>query len=257
MDQRERYLDEPEGIRLALSALQSRLWTALPCVVTAFPCASGISEMMLDCQPTIAGTVLNAQGSFDTLKMPLLINVPISWAGGGGVTLTFPIKPGDECLVVFASRCIDSWWQRGALAGVLSVPPDQRMHNLSDGFAIVGVRSLPREYAVNPLYAELSTDDGLAAIALNPLTHEIRVQTEVGSVNVVADTGNVNVVTGGSINMNGVTIDKLGNMTVPGNITSAKTVTGQTQVVAGVGGAAVHLTTHNHPSNGAPPTPGS
>ena len=29
--------------------------------------------------------------------------------GGGGFALTFPVAAGDECLVVFASRCIDDY----------------------------------------------------------------------------------------------------------------------------------------------------
>jgi len=57
------------------------------------------------------------------------------------------------------------------------------------------------------------------------------------------------------------TISSAGAWTHTGDITASGTVTGKTQVVAGVGGAAVHLTTHNHPTaaTGAPspPTPGT
>ena len=61
----------------------------------------------------------------------------------------------------------------------------------------------------------------------------------------------VNRVAPGGVSINGVTIDTNGNLVSPAM------VTGQTQVVAGTGGNAVHLTTHTHPSNGAPPTPGT
>ena len=51
--------------------------------------------------------------------------------------MTFPIKTGDECLVVFACRAIDVWWQSGGV----QPPAETRMHDLSDGFVIpVGVR---------------------------------------------------------------------------------------------------------------------
>lgn len=46
-----------------------------------------------------------------------------------------------------------------------------------------------------------------------------------------------------------------------GNITAQGTITGVTQVVAGSGGSAVHLTTHEHPTAApgapSPPTPGT
>lgn len=266
MDQRERYLDHAEPIRLALEALQSRVWTALPCVVTAFPCASGISKMMLDAQPSIAGSVLNAKGTFDTVQLPKLVDLPIAWPGGGGVTLTFPIQPGDECWVVFGSRCIDAWWQQGPgtaqATGNAVPPPDRRMHNLSDGVAYVGIRSKPREFKVDLTTAQLRSDDNAAIISIDPTAHHVAVSTTDGDVNVTAGKGNVNIVTSqGQVNANGVAIDKNGNMNVPGNLICAKTVTGQTQVVAGTGGAAVHLTTHSHPTAGAgapsPPTPGT
>lgn len=266
MDQRERYPDPAESARLAVEAGQTRLWTALPCVVTAFPAASGISKMMLDCQPQIATTVLNAQGSFDTLQLPTLVDVPIVWPGGGGCTLTFPIKPGDECWVIFGSRCIDAWWQQGPgtaeATGDIVVPPFERMHDLSDGVAYVGLRSLPREFEVDTTTAQLRSDDNAAIISIDPDAHDIEVSTTDGDVDVLAGDGDVTITTSqGQVNANGVTIDKNGNMNVPGNIVCAKVVTGQQQVVAGQGGSAVHLTTHQHPTAGtgspSPPTPGS
>lgn len=220
-------------MRLALEAWQTRIWTALPCVVQAFPSASGLGPMILDAQPTIAGSYLTSKGETMVLQMPLLINVPVSFPGGGGVTLTFPVKQGDECLVVFTARCLDAWWQLGAGTAPNPgyVPPDERMHNLSDGVAFVGIRSNPRAYAVDPNYAMLRTDDGKASVALNPITYEVRVQT-TGGLNATAQNG---------INLNGVMIDSSGNLTSPatvqGNIVKTQ--------------AGTHLDTHIHPISGS------
>ena len=71
---------------------------------------------------------------------PLLTNVPVACWGGGGCSLTFPIAPGDECLVCFNDRCFDSWWANGTTATPPNVP---RYHDLSDGIALVGIRSVP------------------------------------------------------------------------------------------------------------------
>lgn len=208
MDQRERYLDETELFRLAFESMQARIWTALPCQVQAFPSDSGIGKMVLDAQPTINGIARAKDGSKVSVPMPLLINCPILWQGGGGVTSTFPIKRGDECLVILSSRCIDGWWQHGFQPGPSMNPPDLRMHDLSDGFAIVGLRSLPREFAVDTANACLISDDGQTFFKLNPTTKAIAAQAS------------------GGINLNGVTIDSSGNLHTPA------TITGDTDVIA-------------------------
>ena len=70
---------------------------------------------------------------------PILPDVPVVFLGGGGSSLTFPVRAGDECLVFFSDRCIDAWYQSGGVQNQI-VP---RFHDLSDGFALVGIRSKP------------------------------------------------------------------------------------------------------------------
>ena len=70
---------------------------------------------------------------------PLLLDVPVCFLGGGSHALTFPVQEGDECLVFFADHCIDAWYQSGGVQNQV-IP---RMHDISDGFALVGFRSKP------------------------------------------------------------------------------------------------------------------
>lgn len=68
---------------------------------------------------------------------PLLIDCPVMVLSGGSGRITFPILPGDTCLVVFNDRDIDNWFKTGA-----TLPPNStRLHDLSDGLAIVGFRT--------------------------------------------------------------------------------------------------------------------
>jgi hypothetical protein len=247
MDRRERYNNEEETLRLALRGFQSRLWTALPGIVETFD----PDKMIVSVQPSINGRLRAPNGSITTIKMPLLLDCPVLWQGGGGVTLTFPIKKGDECLVVIASRCIDAWWSQGGVQD----PPDTRMHNLSDGFALVGVRSVPRAFAVNTDAAQLRSDDGNAFVEINPTTHRIKAQTTgdlvldvdgdmtftVGGDFDVTVTGDMTV-TANQISLNGVTID------TSGNVHSPATITGATDVVAGTKSGKTH--THDDPQGG-------
>ncbi len=52
---------------------------------------------------------------------------------------TFPLKKGDECLLLFSDREIESWFINGDV-NPLNYP---RMHSMTDAVAIVGLRSLP------------------------------------------------------------------------------------------------------------------
>ena len=58
--------------------------------------------------------------------------------------ITFPINPGDECVLLFADREIESWFLNG------DVNPEgyPRMHSKTDAVAIFGIRSLPNMISV-------------------------------------------------------------------------------------------------------------
>lgn len=66
-------------------------------------------------------------------------------------------------LVIFANRCIDGWYE----SGNKSEPLNNRMHDLSDGFFIVGANSvlhkIPEFYHEG---ASMQTDDGATHIRL-------------------------------------------------------------------------------------------
>lgn len=82
-----------------------------------------------------------------------------------GGTLTFPVKEGDECLVIFGDRCIDFWWQSGSIQESV----DDRTHDLSYAFCIVSPQSQAKKISgVSPTATQLCTDDGSAFIELEP-----------------------------------------------------------------------------------------
>jgi len=161
MDRRERFNDPVEATRAALDGRQAEIWTAVPGIVQSFdPAASTVTV-----QPAIRGSIEVPGGAVQSVALPLLVDVPVVWPGAGGFTLTFPIQPGDECLVVFAARCIDAWWQSGGV----QEPLERRMHDLSDGLALVGPRSQARQLPdINTKHMQLRTDDGQTYIEIRP-----------------------------------------------------------------------------------------
>lgn len=81
---------------------------------------------------------------------PLLTKCPVLTFQGGGAALELPIAAGDQCLVLFADRNIDAWFQNGGV----QPPPDSRMHDLSDAIAIVGLN-----YAGSGAIPQLSSSE--------------------------------------------------------------------------------------------------
>lgn len=72
-----------------------------------------------------------------TIDYPILLDCPVIFLGGSAGALTFPVTPGDECLVLFNDRDIDNWF-KGSSGSAVATP---RLHSFSDGVIIVGVRS--------------------------------------------------------------------------------------------------------------------
>lgn len=101
----------------------------------------------------------------DNVRYPLILDAPVVFPRGGGVTLTFPVRPGDECLVIFADRCIDFWWQSGGA----QLPSRGRGHDFSDAFVIPGPQSQAQKISgISTTAAQLRTDSGAAFIELAP-----------------------------------------------------------------------------------------
>lgn len=193
MDQRERSNDFFEALRTALDGRQTSIWTAGPGIVQSFD----PDKMTCVVQPAIKGRVTDKTLNTTFVNLPLLLDCPVVFMGGGGVTFTTPIQKDDECLVVFGSRCIDAWWQNGGV----QPPLEARMHDLSDGFCLVGLRSLPRALSgISTTAAQIRSDDGETYVELDP-TGSVTLKAPAGvSANApsVDTTGNVNVGTGKS-----------------------------------------------------------
>ena len=74
------------------------------------------------------------------VSLPMLLDVPCFFPRAGGYCLTFSVKTGDECLVIFGDMCIDAWWQSGGEQTQL----ETRRHDLSDAMCLLGITSVPR-----------------------------------------------------------------------------------------------------------------
>lgn len=211
MNRSERLDDLEEGLRIAMETHQSHMWTAIPGIVSAVD----LGAQTVSVQPAIQGSVTAPDGSSQAVNLPLLVDVPIVWPRAGGFALTFPIAAGDEVLVVFASRCIDAWWQGGGVG----VQAEVRMHDLSDGFAILAPTSQPKKFSgVSSSNVQLRDESGTTFVEITPggaarVVGATKIDIEAPTINLegtVNITGTTNITgqvnqSGGGLVSNGIT----------------------------------------------------
>lgn len=135
MDRLERVDNSTESFIKAVQGERADIWTAMPGIIESV----NFEECTCSVQPAIRARLTDSKtGDSDWIDLPLLIDCPLFFPSGSNCLFTFPVAKGDECLIVFASRCIDSWWAEGGIQNQHQL----RMHDLSDGFVFVGFRSL-------------------------------------------------------------------------------------------------------------------
>lgn len=140
------------------------------------------ARQTLTCQLAIRERLNDGNGNLEWVEVPELLDVPFFVYSGGGYCLTLPIKPGDDCLVVFGDNCMDAWWQSGGVQNQV----ERRRHDLSDGFAIVGFRSQPNVVSgYSSGTAQLRNAAGDACIEISGSTINIRAS---GGVNISGGT---------------------------------------------------------------------
>ena len=89
-----------------------------------------VGSTTIDVKPVIQ-RVVDGQAQ----DLPVFPSVPPIFLSGGESYDAHPIAEGDYCLLLVSERCFDRWYD-----GADNVPPiEQRMHDYSDCFALVGV----------------------------------------------------------------------------------------------------------------------
>lgn len=209
-DPRQYLNDSEEANRLMLEGHQSGMWTAMPGIVQSV----NLTNLTCVVQLAIQGRYEDPDGNINWVNIAPLQDVPIVFPSAGGFLITMPMAKGDEVLVMIASRCIDAWWQSG---GYANKPLEYRMHDLSDGFAIPGPKSVPKSAT-------------LGAVSATDL--QIRNNAGTTYISITSD-GKIKLVSASEI-------DVTGNLKVTGTISATGEITAQTA------GTAIPVSTHLH-----------
>lgn len=135
--------DKDQSLQLMLKGERASLWTAIPAIIQKVDYES----LTVEAIPAIQGTIEDENGEQKTVNLPLLVDIPLLLPHGGKWHITIPVQVGDECLIVFSSRCIDAWWQLGDI----QKPLEKRMHDLSDALCILAPYSKPKASELNTI----------------------------------------------------------------------------------------------------------
>lgn len=202
--------------------------TAMPGIIRTF----NATEQTASVQPGIRRVFKERGIESDTLieeDLPLLINVPVIFPRGGGFSMTFPVQPDDECLIVFNERSIDGWH----LDGEVKKPSARRMHALSDAVVYVGLSSLTNKVLdYDPVNTEIKKDDGSVSIKwMNDSDLSLYTEANLNidaTADIIANCENIEVTATSTATVTCPESTFNGNVTVNGNITFTGVVSGPT-----------------------------
>lgn len=204
--------------------------TAIPVQVLAVHGGGVGPAPTVDVQPII--NQIDGQGN--ATAHGKIFNVPVARIQGGKNAIIIDPQVNDIGLMVVSDRDISS---AKANNGKVSNPGSYRRHNLADG-TYVGAILMPG----TPNQYIIINTAGVKVVD----AHGNIIQTTSSGISLTDVNSNSLVMGASGIDLNGVIIDRSGNVTTPGGVTAGSG-----------GGDSVTLQHHVHTGNGIPPTPGT
>lgn len=151
----------------------SEIHTALPGKVILFNPILGTAMI----KPSLK--YYAADGS--TFDYPIIPNVPVFMPRSTIAAITYPVMPGDDCLLICCERSLDEWMlQMGANPEM----HDPRQYDLSDCFAFVGMRPVQN---IDPINVNISNGATIITVTPANLVNIIGNVTIEGVVTVTGD----------------------------------------------------------------------
>lgn len=177
----------------------------------------------------------------------LLEGVPVHTPSGGGWAMTMPIKVGDTCILFFSQVGYDHWMfedkDEAKTHGGQPMYWTNRKFDLQDGYALVGLNTLPRAIqSYSPDHSQWRDADATQLISLNSDN-----SIDIKSPSLVRVTApNVEVIATTEVKITSPLTSMSGALAVEGNITTQGSMTASGEVT----GNGIVLSTHEHAGDG-------
>ena len=116
-----------------LEEFKKQIFFDLRCCCPAIIKSINYEEMTVSVQPVIKEKIKFGTQEIKEFQLPEIFDVPLIFLSSNqGISITFPVKEEDECLLFFADTCIDTWWQSGGIQSQF----EERRHDMSDCFCL-------------------------------------------------------------------------------------------------------------------------
>lgn len=149
----------PTAIKTAIAHyINSNLNTCLPGKITR---VIDYKKRKVSVQPTIRRVYLDEE----VLEPPVIDNVTLQYTGTEDAIIKFPIKVGQNVLLIFSQRSLDNW----LLSGDVSLPGSKRKFDISDAIAIPSLQTFNTDHPLidNNEDTEIVTKDNKIVIKAN------------------------------------------------------------------------------------------
>ena len=176
-------------IQSHIDNFETQLNTTLPAEIVSFDSETQTATV----QPLIYEVYSDGISS----RLPEIDDVPVMFPSAGGGMITFPIRTGDEVLIVFSQRDIDKW----SVQGGEGVPSTQHYHEYNDAIAIVGLSSNKNSLKANTEDVQIRFDDADGEISSITLGADksISLDSSSGSQVRQLSDGNIEITTANTI----------------------------------------------------------
>lgn len=135
--------NNPQGIIELIRNLFNEINTAIPGEIVAF----NFLDQTATIKPCIRTVTIDQKGIRTDLDLPEIMRCPVwfPYSTISGFSLTYPIAPKDQCLIIFSQRSFDNWLEFGSIQSVqeFNIP---RTHSYNDAIALVGL--IPKVNAI-------------------------------------------------------------------------------------------------------------
>ena len=172
----------------------------LPGRVVSFDAVTQTAEILI-CVEAVHNSFDELSYTVDRMPIP---GVPVHVVSGGGWSFTQPIEAGNTCIIFFSQVGYDHWFYEdkdtaGTVAG-LPKPWLGRQFNEEDGYALVGLNTLPRKILnYSATHSQWRNEDATQLISLEndgtiKIDSAIKVVVNAPAVEVNCDSSVVNSV---------------------------------------------------------------
>lgn len=176
-----------------------KLNTSIPAIIDDF----NAEQQTVSAIPAIMAKYVSLDGIVSYLPYPKIIDIPLAIQQGNGISITYPIKKGDVCTLIFSQRSIDNFIESGEISepfdGINKVTSVLRCLDMSDAMCFPGIIANKKIQNYSTSAVEIRNEDSSVKISLS----ENDLNFSQGGANIKMSGGNIEI-NGLTVKINGI-----------------------------------------------------